>query len=293
MLQLDMEKPVKGKHVKELSNEDYHADKALSSSQLKQAKNNIELFKKSVIDKSISFKPTASMKTGTLFHELVLEPHNFKPLVYPNPKIDKRTRAYKSWVEDNAVQEGDEIITEGELRNLETMKANLYAHPECPDFSKTMNEHSYFYTWKDFDLRIRPDALDFDTDVIYDVKTMSGPLSKNDFFHHVNKYDYDLSAAMYVQAMAAHTGRPWSFCFVVCQTVEPFSTGLYWLGDSLFFQGFSKFRKALDNIKKARRLGTYRFQQESQVLETWRDVVKFDASGYYRARNSQNVRTSK
>lgn len=288
-----MEKPVKGEHVTELQNEDYHAHKAYSSSQLKMAKNNIELFKKSVIDKTLSFKPTASMKTGTLFHELVLEPENFKPIVYPGAKIDKRTKAYKSWLADNAMDGSEEIITEEELKVLETMKSNLYTHPEAPDFSKTKNEHSFFYSWRDFELRIRPDALDYDTDVIYDVKTMSGPISKNDFFHHVNKYDYDLSAAMYIQAMSAHTGRPWSFCFVVCQTVEPYSTGLYWLGDTLFFQGFAKFRKALNQIEKAQRLGTYRFQRTSQVLETWRDVEKFDATSYYRARNSQNVRTTK
>ena len=282
-MQLDMEKPVKGEILTDLDNETYHNHKALSSSQLKMAYRNIELFKKRVLDKHGGFKASAAMQMGTNFHELILEPELFDPVVYPASKIDKRTKAYKAFLSENGGISSDDIITQDDLSKLQIMQTNLESHPECPDFSKTTNESSVFYNWKGFDLRVRPDALDYENKVIFDLKTTSGGISKSEFFHHSNKYDYDLSAAMYIQAMAAQTGEPWSFCFVVAQTVEPYSSALYWLGQSLFFQGFSKFRKALKNIKRAEHLGSYKFQNRSEIMETSWPVEKFDSIDYYKS----------
>jgi hypothetical protein len=285
---ISMSKIGVGCEVLDLSNEDYHAHKAYSSSQLKLAHRNIELFKYNVIDKKGGFKSSPAMRLGTMFHEMVLEPEIFNPVVYPGAKLDKRTKAYKDFLLDNPC-DPDNIITETDFQKLDQMRLNLESHPECPDFSETLNEASYFYKWQDHNLRVRPDCLDKENNVIYDIKTTSGPIDKNSFYHHMNKYDYDLSAAMYIHAMKAYCLRPWSFCFVVCQTVEPYSCALYWLGEDLFYQGFSKYKGALDKIKHAESFGSYAFQTKSEILHTFKKVEKFDGTSYYKLGKKQQL----
>jgi hypothetical protein len=260
-----------------LGNECYHSHPALSSSQLKLALSNIELFKKSVIDKAIPSKASAAMQMGTLFHEMVLEPEVFEPVIYPG-KVDRRKKEYKDWAEEH---EGDVILSQDQMDTLDQMYVSLHDHIDCPDFSELTNESSLFYNWRNRDLRVRPDAADYKNRIIYDLKTSAKPVGSKDFMRSVEQYDYDLSAAMYLHAISCFTEKPWRFCFVVVQSVEPYTTAMYWVGESLFFQGFAKYKEALTNIELAEATDTYRLQTHAETLQTWRDVVKFDASEYY------------
>ena len=272
--------------VLNMSNEDYHAHDSLSSSQLKLAYKNIELYKSRVIDKQGGFTSSPSMQLGTLFHELILEPENFNPSIYPGAKVDKRTVIYKEKIK-NGIDPAN-IISEKDFDNLLTMKYNLVKHGDCPDFEQLTNEASFFYSWNDFNLRIRPDSADLNRHIIYDIKTTSSPLDSKSFFYQIEKYHYDLSAAMYMHGMKAHISMPWAFCFVVCQSVAPYSTAIYWVGESLYYQGFQKYRQAMKNIYKAKKSKNYIFQPKAEVLETFRPVEKFESKKYYKLVTNNN-----
>lgn len=284
-MQQDMEKAVKGRIEEGIENEDYHSRESVSSSQLKLAYRNIEMYKLSVVDKAVDYKSSEAFRVGTLFHESVLEPDKYKPVIYPKAKFDKRTKEYKEFVAAIPEKQKDYLLSLKDWDKLSHMKESLESHKECPDFSKTINEASVFYKWQGLDLRTRPDAMDMDEKVIYDIKTTSSPVGKRDFMFHLQKYDYDLSAAMYIHSLSAHTGEPWSFCFVVVQSVEPYTSVMYYVGPNLFFQGFAKYKKAIKRIKWSRHNEIYRFQETSEVLDTYKEVEKFDSAGLYKFRN--------
>lgn len=261
------EKAIPGIITTEMSNEEYHSLPSYSSSQVKYACKNMEMFKRSVIDKAVKQQGSSAFRIGTLFHELMLEPEIFNPCVFPGSKVDKRTKAYKAFMEEHPEANDDNTLTEFELVNLKTMRDSLLSHPDCPDFNKTQNEVSMFYNYKGLDLRTRPDAWDHDNGIIYDIKTTSHAIGKWDFMNQVKRYSYDLSAAMYAHNAMAHTDIKFGFTFVVVQTVEPYSAAIYHCGKSLLQQGWEKYSKGIDNIIQSKETGIYRFQDKAETLD--------------------------
>lgn len=252
--------------VKDLSNEDYHGDASFSSSQLKTALSNIELFKKKHIDKSVPNYSSKAFKIGTLFHELILEPHIFEPVVFTG-RMDKRTKKYQDFLKENPDVRPDNIVTENELVQLKYMEDSLRSHKDCPDFSATTNELSVFYKDQGMDFRIRPDAICKKTKTILDLKTTSGDVGKKDFYYHMLKYGYDLSAAMYVRGLSAHTNVDYKFTLVVVQTVEPYTSVIYELGPGIMEVGKEKYEAAINKIKACRDSKQFVFQEKSEILD--------------------------
>lgn len=62
----------------DISNEDYHASKFLSSSRIKMVLENARLFQAQYITKEKPNKKTDALLVGSLFHTLVLEPHKIE-----------------------------------------------------------------------------------------------------------------------------------------------------------------------------------------------------------------------
>lgn len=254
-----------------LSNSEYHSHPSLSSSQIKIAYDNIALFKKAVIDKSLPNKSKQAYKIGTLFHELVLEPEVYNPIVYPYPEMDKRKREYKEWVAENPDIDLDNVVNAKEVAQLEAMKASIDAYEDgtiSRILNNTENEKSIFYTIGEQDYRIRPDAYAVHEDHvhIYDLKTTSKSVSRSEFIRQVISLKYDLSAAMYIQGLSRCLELPCRFSWVVVQAVEPFSTVVYHMDAETFRYGKEKLEVAVENIKNAETKECYQLQKSPESL---------------------------
>lgn len=79
--------------IHNLSNADYHAHPAVSSSQLKHMLRTPAHFKASL---ETSKEPSDAMKLGSLVHTLLLEPHLVDYEYTVMPKFDRRTKQGKA-----------------------------------------------------------------------------------------------------------------------------------------------------------------------------------------------------
>lgn len=254
-----------------LDNQSYHCSKGFSSSQIKIASSNIELFDYGVMKKNISNEFKEAYKIGTYFHEKVLEPEIYKPIVLPDECSDRRKAPYKQWVKDNPDVDLKMVLKPEELDNINKMYKSLEEYPEAMGlFEGTVNEASLFYTQNiqglDFDLRVRPDAFNEQDAHIIDLKTSSKPIDPKSVRKSIEFLSYDLSAYMYTTAMAKHFNKPFKFSWVFVQSIPPFSTAVYTMSSEIFDIGKYKWKKAFRNIIKLKETGDARIQTKPEVL---------------------------
>ncbi len=129
-------------------------------------------------------------------------------------------------------------------------------------------EVSYFYTNKEFglDLKVRPDYINHEKGYILDLKTSrdAGIDSfKRDFTWSFN---YDLSAAMYIDGISHYTGKQYDYYFLVVEKEAPFSVAVYKLGEESYAFGRNKYRKAMEKIVQAKETNTYKLQTRIQEI---------------------------
>lgn len=255
-----------------LSNELYHSSPGLSSSQVKMAIDNIEMFAYSVVDKKIKNEFKESYKIGNYFHERVLEPHLYNPIVLPEHIKDKRGKPYREWREDNPDVDLNMLLKQKDLSKLDEMYATLESYKEVADlFKGSTNEASLFYKRNilgtDFDLRVRPDAFIEKDAHIIDLKTTAlRKLTPRTIKYTINDFGYDLSSYMYTTAMSQHFNKPYKFSWVFVQTCAPYSVAMYTMTSELFELGKFKFKKAFENIIRYQETGIPRNQLKPELL---------------------------
>lgn len=254
-----------------LDNESYHTSKGFSSSQIKIAASNIELFDYGVLKKNIKNEFKEAYKMGTYFHERVLEPEIYNPIVLPAEASDRRKAPYKEWVKANPDVDLKMVMKPEEMDTLDKMFNSLESYPEALDmFNGTVNEASLFYTQNimgiDFDLRVRPDAYNEQDCHIIDLKTSSKPIDPKSVRKSIEYLSYDLSAYMYTVAMSQHFGKPFKFSWVFVQSIAPYSTAVYTMSEEIFEAGKHKWIKAFNNIIRLNKTGNARLQREPEIL---------------------------
>lgn len=261
-----MRRKMEPRKYNDMSNEDYHASPEFSSSQLKLAVSDIALFKKKYIDKLMPTEKKKAFLIGTMFHEMILEPKIFNPLIYPYDRIDRRLKAYKEFAKENEGKDLDNLLSGEDMEKLYDMKESLTKYIQAYElFTGNENEISVFFSHAGFNLRVRPDSYREETREIIDLKTTAKAVDYNSFLRTVDILDYDLSAAMYITGMTALTGKAHSFSWVVVQSVEPYSTAVYHMDESLYKSGMAKFESALGALSYASTEG-YKVQHNPQVL---------------------------
>jgi len=240
----------------ELSNSEYHDKKGAfySSSQFKKALEDIELFHKIYITGEIvedSDKP--AFHIGTHYHTHILEPDKVDEdcAVYPGPM-----RKGKAWDEFKAENSSKAIITAKEDMKVANL---LLATRKCSTAIATMAngapEVSVGVTLHGLNVKARADWIDFENGFIMDLKSTTGNAKDIEkTIGKIDSYDYDLSAALYVDAFNVYLAEndmplihtfKWVFaskdfvnCQVVCSTPEMLAVGR------------AKYTKALHSIVK-------------------------------------------
>lgn len=262
MTNLALPIPTAPQLIEDMSNADYHAHPAFSSSQIKDMLRSPAHFFANHLDPQRGEKsPTEEKVLGTVVHTLTLEPHNAERDIAVKKKVDGRSKEGKEYNAQFAqLSQGKAIIDEDKYANAVVMADNLKRHPFLADIianNYCMIEASIFYYDEatGLNLRVRPDlhippCTKYPNGLIVDVKTTSKDARARGFSGECGNYRYDLSASMYRIGMQAYYGTDGlpDFYFAVVESTAPFNSVVYKASDDMLMIGESAYRDALSQL---------------------------------------------
>jgi hypothetical protein len=243
---------------KDISNEDYHADtEYLSSSSLKMIMEDPEEFhKKYVLKEKTESKKSVNLDFGTYVHTLILEPHlvNSTVAMYPKRKQGKEWNSFKE------KHPGKLFINEGQ-QTLGNQLANSFDNNRFTEelYREGEAEVTLCVEIEGIKIKVRTDWLDIHNNRIVDLKTTADSLGYWDVKTTIAKWKYDLSAALYMDAVAQHTGSTpefiWDFLGKTCTNNKKFKCS-----EATYLSGRNKYLEAIARIKECRESGNYEFK---------------------------------
>lgn len=206
----------------DLTNAQYHAHAAISSSDVK-----------AVYTKSLAHwkykvrKESAAFALGTAVHALVLEPE--KNLVIRGPE-DRRGN---KWKEAQLAADLDDkiLLPEADFDLAARMADATKAHPVVAQYLADptfIAEASFFGIDPEtgVEIKCRPDGYLPDAGIIFDVKTTTDA-SPDGFPRELRKYAYEVQAAFYLRALRAAGYKADAFMFVAVEKEAPHAVGLH------------------------------------------------------------------
>ena len=233
-----------------ISNEEYHADPAISASQLKEiGRSPFHYWKRYVDpDRSPSTR-TAAMALGSLVHCAVLEPNELLQRYAVGP--DRRTKEGKATAE-KMLADGIEPVSASDFEQALSMAAAVRSHPTAGLLLANGQAEQSFW-WDDIATglrcKCRPDW--FDGELIVDLKTCVDA-SPAGFGKAVAAFHYQLQAAHYLAGTLAKR-----FIFVAVEKVYPFAVGVYELDAEALIHGSIARHNALQRIQDCRAIGEW------------------------------------
>lgn len=265
-----------------IPNETYHADKEwLSSSQIKVALQSALAFKYFVLDGKGEKSKSASKDFGSVVHKLILEEKDFLNEYYVADLagIDLRTTHGKNKKAEIQGLAGSRIlISQEDYDKACACRDSVMSHPdarrylEMPGVSEASVYVELDHTLPSGEMvmlkvRVRPDRL-VHGHAILDLKTTKNP-SKDSFTKDALAdwgYGYDVSAALYVRAIAKLTGEILPFIFIAVRNDAPYECGVYKLKDESMKRGEARLNRALTTIVLAERAGIWEFQSGMEEI---------------------------
>lgn len=205
---------------KEMTNDEYHAHKAVSKSQLdlfSKDQYSIEWQKSCPVDE----EKIKTFDFGDAMHAICLEPDRLKSEFVVMPDLNLRTNAGK---EERAIflseNEDKKILTFDDHKKLCLMFESVMAHPKARKIIETQGlaESSWFWTDRDtgVECRCRPDKLI--GNLLVDIKT-TPDLAK--FHYSVDDYRYFVQDPFYCDGLAANgVDAPEMEFLVIQKTIE-------------------------------------------------------------------------
>lgn len=262
-----------------ISNEDYHGDREfISSSGLKMILNDPRKFHKEyILNEGTSSSSNNAFDFGSYVHCAILEPELLDQDFAVFDGIQKRGKAYEECLENN---EGKTIISRTQAAKA-TQLINAFKEATVvigeQGHDKEVNVSSFFsggYAEQTCTAQIdgikikvrsdyRKEFEDFGS--INDVKTTSDNIDNVKSAERVCAiYDYDLSAALYVDIFTMVTGKPhdFYFCFLSKNNGE---CRMYKASEQMLEVGRRKYKEAIEKLKKARESGVYYINRIEEI----------------------------
>jgi len=228
----------------------YHAEaEHLSSTMLKKFKVSPKHFK---LSKEKITAQSEAMRFGTIFHDYC-ENGNFEKYTLFNPPINSATgKPFGSDTKkfNDALGDVQNPVTFEQQAQIKSMYESLTANKLVEQsFRYALKEHSFFCEYEGLKLKIRPDGYttDLRVNLMYDVKTCADIQM---FEKDILKYNYHISAAMYVLIYEFLTGEKLDFFWFVVEKSEPYNSMVFKLSDSMFIAGAKEFNTLLNLAKK-------------------------------------------
>lgn len=236
-----------------ISNEDYHADREyVSSSGLKMLlKDEREYFKKYILGEKEEDQSLA-LGLGTYIHSSILEPETIPELYAIYPGQVRRGKEWEKFKEENAnkliITNKDQITANSIVRNIE--KNDLVKS----FITNGKPEESYCGELLNLKVKMRADYIT--PKYILDVKTTSYNMTLDTLQRTVQYYDYDLSAALYLDIVAKNKSDVNEFYFLFVNTVN-YDVTLARASHELIRNGRIKYQKAIEKYHRLQREGFF------------------------------------
>lgn len=226
----------------DMTNEEYHAHHAISSSDAKAVLLSSVWHWHNKVNKE-----TPSMQMGTAVHDMALEGG-------VNTIRGPETRRGNAWkeAESNAKENGALLLPEKEYDLAQDIAGALLTDPavakqlRCEDAKK---EYSLFATCPKtgLELRCRPDLYNPSDYVMSDVKTTTDA-SPIGFGKMIYKYRYDAQASFYKYVAELCGWKVTHFAFLAVENTAPHAAHMHVMGMDAMEQGHKDMMRALELI---------------------------------------------
>lgn len=270
--------------IHDLDQNEYHSvPGTYSSSQFKDCLEDVELFFKKYIEKSIVREQVAAFDVGSYFHTGVLEPHKLENdcVVYPGSirrgdkwESFKKKHAGKTIVSPKQVEQAEGLIRAVQDSPV-AMSYIKRGKPEVSAFLELVVHRGDIYApaakarldrdgWKSVNfqkslwnqlrkegvvlvVKTRADCLG--DNFILDLKSTSGNAkSERQMRDKISYYSYDLSAALYLDVFEAVTGQPYKHFIWTFASKDHMNSRSYLASQANIHVGRAKYSKAILKI---------------------------------------------
>ena len=202
-----------------ITNDNYYEDREyITASMIKAASTCSKVKFDHIMNSNIE---TESMLIGSAFHHMMLEPDTFNDTYAFEPAMDRRTKAGKEYI-----QEWKELnshipnhVPGKSEEMLLNMKENLLSHPTylqlMSNWDNSYKEEIFLFNMCNSKCKLKVDYYDPIENYIVDIKTCNS-INRDDVIDAINKYQYFLQAAFYMDALQAK-----NFYFVFIEKKAP------------------------------------------------------------------------
>ena len=262
--------------IRNLSNANYHAHPAISSSDVKAvASKSLAHWKGKV------WKESSAFALGSAVHALVLEPQ--KNLVVRGPE-DRRGNKWKE-AQLAADLDGQILLTEGDYDLAEKIAAPIINHEVVKGWiadSSFVAEASFFA--EDYltgvKIKCRPDGYLPDAGIVFDIKT-TRDASPDGFPREIRSYNYDLQSSFYLRCLNQAGFKAHTFIFVAVEKEPPYAVGLHALTERYLAAADVRVTLTLEKISRAEATSTF--------TTGWPLINHVDLSGWQIAEPEDDV----
>jgi hypothetical protein len=234
------------KHLPGLSNDEYHALKAVSPSQIKVlGRSPLHYFDQFLAPDRKKKPPTPAMEVGTALHTAVLEPDLWSQTVaVPPHAFDRRTKAGKELAaEFEKEAAGKIVLSPDDADRVRRMADAVHKHPAARFLLELPGRREASYVWSDpatgLECKTRPDWHSEDRRLVVDVKT-SKDASRVEFSKSIANFDYHVQAAWNQGALGAE-----QFLSLVIESERPFAVAVYPASGALIAAGQRRIEAAM------------------------------------------------
>lgn len=243
--------------INQVTNSEYHSDQEyLSSSKLKLLITDTEKFYKEVV---LGLKPPEPDKPafaeGSYVHTLVLEPE----------KVQAEYQFFDGWRKQGSdwtkfletANPSKRILSAPQKHRCETWAASIKKRLKQIDLLKSgLPEHTLCAILHNVKVKIRADWINVEAGYIADVKT-TGDMSDLELFKFtIEKYYYQLSAALYCLVAELVYGKPFDFYFIVVSKTDGF-TEVYKCSPITMQNGKLMVLEALRKLRECEKTGIW------------------------------------
>jgi hypothetical protein len=233
-------------HHPGLSNEAYHAMKAVSPSQIKVlGRSPLHYFDQFLAEDREKKEPTPAMQVGTALHTAVLEPELWdQTIAVPPHTFDRRTKVGKEMAaEFEREAEGKIVLSPDDAERVRRMADAVHKHPAARFLLDLPGRREPSYTWKDpatgLECKTRPDWHSEDRRLVVDVKTTKDA-SRVEFAKSIASFDYHVQAAWNQGALEAE-----QFLSLCIESERPYAVAVYPASGALIAAGQRRIEAAM------------------------------------------------
>ena len=245
-------------HHPGLTNEAYHALKAVSPSQIKVlGRSPLHYYDQFLAEDREKREPTPAMLMGTALHTAVLEPELWdSTIAVPKQAFDRRSKVGKELAaEFERESAGKIVLSPDDADQVRRMADQVRKHPAAGFLLELPGRREASYTWKDpatgLECKTRPDWHSEDRRIVVDVKT-TRDASRAEFAKSIANLDYHVQAAWNQTALEAQ-----QFLTIAVESTRPFAVAVYPASGAMIAAGQRRIEAAMTLLAECWQTGIW------------------------------------